>query len=116
MNLDLKCPLTPEQLEQAKVNMLDYIWDWVLAKYPAINLATVERNLATFCWIKKYDDACKNCMSTQMCPSQDGNRANGKLMPDGVVSVWMEPCPNGYRLPRQYEPEQQQSSGWRKRQ
>lgn len=49
MNLDLKCPLTPEQLEQAKVSMLDYIWDWVLAKYPAINLATVERNLATFC-------------------------------------------------------------------
>ena len=115
MNLDLKCPLTPEQLEQAKVNMLDYIWDWVLAKYPAINLATVERNLATFCWIKKYDDACKNCMSTQMCPSQDGNRANGKLMPDGVLNIWMEPCPHGYRLPRQYEPEQQ-SSGWRKRQ
>ena len=95
--------ITAEELEQAKQSMLQFIWDWVAAKYSNIRLATVERNLSTFVWLKRYDDACKNCMSTQMCPSLDGNRVNGKLMADGVVTVWMEPCPMGYKPSRNQE-------------
>ena len=113
MNLELKCPLTPEQLKEAGEKQLEFIWDWVLAKYPSINLATVERNMAALCWIKRYDDACKNCMSVQMCPSLDGNRARGKLMPDGVLNLWMEPCPNGYKLPRQSAEYRPKQKDWR---
>ena len=99
--MELKCPLSQEELEQAKQKMMQDVWDWVLARYPKIHLAILERNLATFVWLKMCDDACPKCMSVQMCPSQDGNRGCGKLMADGVVSIWMEPCPKGYKLSRE---------------
>ena len=90
--------VTPEELAEAHNNMLASIADWVESKYPNIRLQTVERNLPKFLEIKKYDDACAICMGTGMCPTQDGNRMNGRLDADGIVTIWMEPCPRGYRI------------------
>ena len=88
------------ELDAAHNDMLDRLTDWVTKKHPNIRLETVERNIAAFLRIQEYDIACAKCMSTETCPSLDGNRMNGKLGPDGVLNIWMEPCPHGYRTPK----------------
>ena len=117
--MELKCPLSAEELKQASQNMLEFVWDFVLARYPNIKLATVERNMAQFVALKKQEDACKACMSVQMCPTFDGNQMNGRLDPDGVVSIWMQPCPQGYKVPKGetcYQVEQKAAKRWEKKQ
>lgn len=107
--------VTPDELAEAHNNMLLQITDWVEAKYPQIRLKTVERNLAVFLEIKKYDDACRSCMSTQQCPTLDGNRMNGRLDADGVVTIWMEACPKGHRPPKGVD-EKREVKRWAKKQ
>ena len=89
--------ISPEELDAAHNDMLDRITDWVTAKHPNITLATVERNLPAFLRIQEYDIACAKCFGTQQCLSGDGNRMNGRIDADGVVSIWMEQCPKGFR-------------------
>lgn len=108
------CPFSQEEIKEIYNNRLLAIDDWIAKRYPRISLAVLEQNLPLFEEIKRYDDACQICVSTQMCPTLDGNRMSGKLMPDGNLTVWMHRCPKGYRLPRA-EPVEE-SSGWRKRQ
>ncbi len=86
-------------------NMYDQVEPWVKARYPNITEKNLYdlicRNLSVFCEVKKYDDACKGCMSTDMCPTRDGNRMQcGKIMPDGVVRMWIERCPQGFKPPK----------------
>ena len=115
MERELKCPLSAEELAAAHNAMLDKVQDWVTGKYPNIRLATVERNIAAFIRIKEYDDACNLCMGTGQCPSLDGNRMNGRLDSDGVVTIWMEPCPHGYKVPRGGQQEKQEEKRWSKK-
>lgn len=105
--------ITAEELAAAHNGMLDRITDWVTTKYPQISLATVERNLPAFLRIHEYDDACATCFGTSQCPSADGNRINGRLDADGVVTVWMEPCPHRYKPPKGEQPAEKKE--WRKR-
>lgn len=107
--------ISQEELDAAHNDMLDRITDWVTTKYPNINLATVERNLPAFLRIQEYDIACEKCMSTETCPSLDGNRMNGRLDADGVVTIWMEPCPHGYRPPRGEQSERTEKKRWAKK-
>ena len=107
--------ITADELAEAHNNMLLQITDWVESKYPQIRLHTVERNLAAFLEIKKYDDACKVCMGTGQCPTLDGNRMNGRLDADGIVTIWMEACPLGHRPPKGGE-EKREGKRWAKKQ
>ena len=104
--------ISPEELAAAHDDMLDRITDWVTTKYPNISLAIVERNLQSFLRIQEYDNICTNCFGTSQCPSQDGNRMNGRLDADGVVTIWMDRCPHGYRPPKgeRQEPEKKRWS------
>ena len=112
MECNFKCPLSAEELQEAGDKMLAEISDWVTAKYPKINLETVMRNIAAFQRIKLYDDTCRSCTGTKNCPSLDGNRMNGRLDADGIVTIWMERCPHGYRPPKgeRQEPEKKRWS------
>lgn len=101
------------EIDEARNLILLNIADWVADKYPKIGLATIERNSAAFTEIKKYDDQCKTCMSTNQCPTQDGNRMNGRLDADGIVTIWMEPCPLGHRPPKHKN--EAPKDDWRKR-
>ena len=114
MEINFKCPLTAEELQTAHNVMLDSIADWVAARYPKIRLDTVEKNLAAFLEIKKYDDACKVCMGTGQCPTMDGNRMNGRLDADGVVTIWMEGCPQGHKIPKRQSEEKTEVKRWEK--
>jgi flagellar biosynthesis/type III secretory pathway chaperone len=113
MDFNLQCTqFTPEQLAETKQKMVDKLIYWASDRWRNIRLETVEKNLAVLTEIKRYDDQCaKGCMSVQQCPTGDGNRMNGRLMADGVVSIWYEPCPQGYRIPQQttteYKPKRQ---------
>lgn len=107
--------ITPDELAEAHNNLLLKVTDWVEAKYPQIRLKTVERNLAVFLEIQKYDEACKVCMGIGQCPTQDGNRMNGRLDADGVVTIWMEACPLGHRAPKGGE-EKREVKRWAKKQ
>ena len=106
--------ISAEELAEAHNTMLNNITDWVASKYPKIRLQTIERNLAIFMEIKKYDDACKTCMSTQDCPTMDGNRMNGRLDADGVVTIWMEACPQGHKIPKRQAEEKTEVKRWEK--
>lgn len=87
-------------------NMYDRVEPWVKQRYPTItdklNLYDlICRNLAVFCEVQKYEEACKCCMSTDMCPTRDGNRMQcGRIQPSGFVKMWMERCPNGFKPPK----------------
>lgn len=70
------------------------LMDWVMARYPKISLELFERNRIEFSEIKKRDDACKSCLSVQMCPG-NGWKMNGRLTPGGAVEIWMDRCPSG---------------------
>ena len=96
----LMVSVSGDELTAAKQSMVENVFDWVGARYPNIKIETLENNLAAFVEIKKYDDQCKKCMSTQQCPSEDGNRMRGALAPDGVMNIWYAPCPHGYKRPR----------------
>jgi hypothetical protein len=89
---------TPEQLATARQGMVDKLVYWFSDKYPKARLETLERNIAQLTEIHKYDEQCKICNGVQSCPSKDGRRMNGRLMPDGIVSIWFEPCQKGHRL------------------
>lgn len=102
------------EIDDARNAMLLNIAEWVENKYPKIRLATVERNIAAFTEIKKYDDQCKKCMSTAQCPTQDGNRMNGRLDADGIVTIWMEPCPHGHK-PLKHQTDEPKTKRWGKR-
>jgi hypothetical protein len=116
MKFEFQCPFTPEELEKVKQDMIEQMWDSVTKRYPNLRLATLETNLALFWEIHKYDKQCPNCLSVQQCPTQDGNRMYGELMPDGTLHVYMSPCPHGYKPTRhsEYEP-QQPARKWGKR-
>lgn len=116
MELNFKCPLSAEELQEAADKMLNEISDWLTAKYPKINLETTMRNIAAFQRIKLYDDTCRVCMGTGQCPSLDGNRMNGRLDSDGVVTIWMEPCPHGYKVPKGGQQEITDKKRWEKKQ
>ena len=104
--------ISREELDAANNDMLDRITEWVTTKYPNISLAIVERNLPAFLRIHEYDTACESCLSTETCPSIDGNRMNGRLDADGIVTIWMDRCPHGYRPPKgeRQEPEKKRWS------
>ena len=117
MNVDLEAlglkSISKADIDAARQELVDRILPWVADKYPKIRLVTIERNAAAFAEIKKYDDQCKLCVSTAQCPTLDGNRMNGRLMPDGVVTIWMEPCPLGHRPPKHKS--EAPKDDWRKR-
>ena len=117
MEINFRCPLTAEELQAVRDDMLDRLSEWVTAKYPNIRLQTVERNFPALLEIKRYDDTCKSCMGVEQCPTFDGNRMNGRLDADGVVSIWMQPCPHGYKVPKGetcYQVEQKAVKRWEK--
>jgi hypothetical protein len=117
MELNFKCPLSAEELQEAADKMLFEIDEdgWLTSKYPRISLETTMRNIAAFQRIKLYDDTCKNCTGTSNCPSLDGNRMNGRLDSDGIVTIWMERCPHGYRPPRGEQSERTEKKRWAKK-
>lgn len=85
--------MTQEQIEEVRLNRVAEVMDFVTGCYPQINIATLEKNLSIFQYLKRQDDACRSCMSIEMCLTKDGNRMSGKLMADGIVTIWQEPCP-----------------------
>lgn len=111
---DFKCPLSPEEMQAIRQKRIDDVWDWVKDRYPALRLSTLESNLCYFEEIKKYDDQCNVCVSVQQCPTADGNRMQGELMPDGYLRVWMQGCPQGHRTPKHRE--EKDERGWVKKQ
>lgn len=116
MNFDFKCPFTPEEIADIRQSRIDAVWEWVMKRYPSLRLETLESNLTYFEEIKKYDDACRVCTSTQQCPTLDGNRMMGELMPDGHLRVWMQGCPQGHKLPKQHSEYRPKQRDWRETQ
>jgi len=96
----LMMSISGDELAAAKQDMVNSVMDWVSDRYRNIRLETIEDNIAVFVEMKKYDDQCKVCLSTQQCPTLDGNRINGRLAPDGIMNIWYEPCPRGFRIPK----------------
>jgi len=110
-----KAQVTLEEIGEARLNLVASVMDFVTAKYPNIALDVLERNLSQFCEMKKYYDACPMCVSVGQCPSRDGNRLNGRLEADGVVRIWMEPCPQGLKRPKRASKDDQPEDDWRER-
>ena len=100
MEFEFKCPFTADEIASFRQQRIDAVWDWVLGRYPKINLTTLENNLEKIEEVKKYDDACAKCFGVQQCPTQDGNRAECEIMPDGIARLFMTPCPKGHKIPR----------------
>ena len=105
--------ISGEELQEAKQKMIESVYQWVVDRYPKIRLETLERNLTIFLELKKHDDACKTCMSVQTCPG-NGCKMDGRLMADGVVSIWMEQCPSGHRSDRRRPDESAEETAKRK--
>lgn len=115
MEFEFKCPYTKAEVEGFKEQIKSKLWDWVMEKYPKISLEMLENNIASLLEIHKYDEKCPVCLGTQQCPTEDGNRCNGLLMPDGVISIYYSPCPKGHTRPRSCAPQENERAWSKKR-
>lgn len=112
------CGVTYGQIVQAGNDMFDLVQPFAVSLWPNMSDAVVDNNLAVLYHLHKYHIACGLCKGVEDCPSFDATRTRGRLGPDGVISIWQEPCPKGRTVPKGetvVQVEQRSQRSWRRK-
>lgn len=110
--------VTYGQIVEAGNNMFDRVYDFAKGKWPNMSDDLIWRNLAALDRMHLYYLSCQLCVSIEQCPSFDGTRMGGKLGADGVITIYQEPCPQGFKVPKGEtvaQVEQRAERSWRRK-
>ena len=92
--------VTYGQIIEAGNNMFDRVYDFAKKKWPNMSDDLIWRNLAALDRMHLYYLSCQLCVSIEQCPSFDGTKMSGRLDADGVITIYQEPCPQGFKVPK----------------